>query len=146
MLKFKGSYIVNEERDKTIAELDVNEYVQSPERYRVYLYKTVDYLNAEQIKKYIDAAEQLQPSNIVQAGMKKSLVEQLKQKLHDCLLATDLEYRYNHEVSQLKESVRLLEQSLAEERKRRWELESELHELKQSLQESESELENEYGD
>jgi len=147
MLKFKGQYIAESESDKEIACLSVREHVPDNEKYVVYLKSIVDYMSADQIRSYIQATEQLQPSSIVQAQMKESLIKQLKQKLHNCLMATDLSYRYEFEASQLKREIDILQQQLTEERKKRWEIENELFELKNSQQqESESKEETECQD
>jgi len=142
MLKFKNNYIVNQD-DKEIAELSVKEHVPVSEKYVVYLKNVVDYMSADTIRQYIDAAEKLNAETIVQAGMKNSLVEQLKQKLHDCLMETNLQYRYEFETNYYKKEIETLQQLLAEERGKRWELENEIHELKMSLKKSEVETENE---
>ena len=142
MLKFKNNYIVNQD-DKEIAELSVKEHVPVSEKYVVYLKNVVDYMSADTIRQYIDAAEKLNAETIVQAGMKNSLVQQLKQKLHDCLMETNLQYRYEFETNYYKKEIETLQQLLAEERGKRWELEKEIHELKMSLKKSEVETENE---
>jgi len=142
MLKFKNNYIVNQD-DKEIAELSVKEHVPVSEKYVVYLKNVVDYMSADTIRQYIDAAEKLNAETIVQAGMKNSLVQQLKQKLHDCLMETNLQYRYEFETNYYKKEIETLQQLLAEERGKRWELENEIHELKMSLKKSEVETENE---
>ena len=66
--------------------------------------------------------------------MKKSFIKQMEQKLHDCLMATDVAYRQEFELSQYKERVRILEESLNEELRKRYQIENELFELKHSLQ------------
>jgi len=143
MLKFKNNYIVNQD-DKEIASLDDRfPVLTGNERYAVYLYSIFDYMTPNSIREYLNAAEQLETQSIVQAQMKESLIKQLKNKLHDCLMATDLAYRYEFEVSQYKKQVEQLEKSLNEERKKRFELENELFELKQAQQ---SEEETEYQD
>jgi len=146
MLKFKGKYIVNQD-DKEVASLDDHfPVITSHERYTVYLNSWLDYLNPEQLQSYISDAKKMQAENIVQAGMKNSLVEQLKQKLHTCLMLTDVNYRQEFEISELKKQVEQLEKSLNEERKQRWKIENELFELKQSFhnqEEIETENENE---
>jgi len=144
MLKFKGSYIYNN-NDKEVASLDDRfPVITNHERYSIYLNSWIDYLSAEQIREYLNAAKNLQPSNIVQAGMKNSLINQLEKKLHTCLMLTDVNYRQEFEISELKKQVDQLEKSLNEERKQRWKLENELFELKQSLHNQEEiETENE---
>jgi len=141
MLTFKNNYIVNQ-NGKEIAELSVREHVPQDEKYVVYLKNVVDYMSADTIRQYIDAAKALETQSIVQAQMKHSLVKQLEQKLHDCLMATDLAYRYEFETNYYKKEIETLHQQLAEERKQRWNLENEIFELKHAQQEKETENEN----
>jgi len=146
MLKFKNRYIVNQD-DKELASLeDRFPVLTGNERYAVYINSIFDYMSPNSIREYINAAEQIEAKTIVQAQMKKSFVEQLKQKLHTCLMETDLSYRYEFETSQMRKQIASLQEELTEERKKRLQLENELFELKQSLTESENEPENEYGD
>ena len=132
-LKFKGQYITDENNTE-LACLEVRDHVPQDEKYVVYLKSVVDYMNANQLRELITAAHNLQPANIVQAGMKKSFIKQMEQKLHDCLMATDVAYRQEFELSQYKERVRILEESLNEELRKRYQIENELFELKHSLQ------------
>jgi len=140
MLTFKGSYICH--NDKEIAFVDVLDYLRGTEKYAVHLKSLCDRLTASELRQYIAAANQMQPSTIAEAAIIQSLKEKLEEKLHQCMLATDFSYRLSYELSQCKEQSRVLEKSLDEERKRRWELEREVDKLKKSLQkleESESE-------
>ena len=144
MLKFKNSYIYNN-NDKEIASLvDRFPVITGSERYAVYLNSCFDYMTADQIKSYIQAANAMETQTIVQAAMLKSFKQQLEQKLHDCLMSTDIHYKYEFETSQMKKEIENLQQQLDEERKKRWQLESELFELKHSLQDSKDECESEY--
>jgi hypothetical protein len=62
------------------------------------------------------------------------------------MLATDFTYRLAFELSECRERVRILEQSLEEERRNRCKIESEFYGLKselQSLKETKSEFESE---
>jgi predicted RNase H-like nuclease (RuvC/YqgF family) len=146
MLKFKGSYIVNQDDKKVASLVDRFPVITNDERYAVDIDSIFDYMTADQIKSYIQAAEQLQTENIVQAAMLKSFKNQLEQKLHTCLMETNLQYRYEFEVKILKQQIQQLEQWLDEERRKRYKLENELFELKNSQQESESEEKTECQD
>jgi len=140
-LKFKNKYICDED-DVILATLSIREYLPESEMYAVYLERLFDNKKVSELREYISATDILQATTIIEAGMKASFKKQLEEKLHQCMLATDFTYRLSCELAQCREQSRVLEKSLDEERKRRWELEIEVDKLKESLQkleESESE-------
>jgi len=144
-LKFKNKYICDE-NDVVLAELDVRMHVPDDEQYAVYLKRIFDNKPVSELREYLSATDILQATTIIEAAMKASFKKQLEEKLHQCMLATDSVYRQAFELAQLKESVKLLEKELAEERRNRCKIESELYGLKselQSLKETKSEFESE---
>ena len=146
MLTFKGNSLFY--NNKEIAYVEVNDYLMGTEKYSVRLTSTCDRVTSSELKEYISAVDKFQPVTIAESVVIESLKKRLEEKLHQCLFMTDIAYRYNFELSQYKKRVEMLEKEVAEERKKRIELENELFELKQSLQvqDSEDESESEYNE
>jgi len=144
MLTFKGNSLFY--NNKEIAYVEVLDYLMGTDKYSVRLTSTCDRVTSSELKEYISAVDKFQPVTIAESVVIESLKKRLEEKLHQCLFMTDIAYRYNFEVSQLKERVQTLEKLLENEREQRIQLENELLELKnsqQSLPEDEHEEYNE---
>jgi len=144
-LKFKNNHICDE-GDVVLATLSIREHVPDSERYVVYLQRIFDNMKVSDLRECVRAANELQPTTIIEAAMKDSFVKKVEDKLHQCMLATDFTYRLAYELSECREKCRVLDKALDEARKKRWELEREVSDLKselQSLKKSESEFESE---
>ena len=144
MLTFKGNSLFY--NNKEIAYVEVLDYLMGTDKYSVRLTSTCDRVTSSELKEYISAVDKFQPVTIAESVVIESLKKRLEEKLHQCLFMTDIAYRYNFEVSQLKERVQTLERLLENEREQRIQLENELFELKhsqQSLPEDEHEEYNE---
>jgi len=144
-LKFEGRWICDE--NGNLAYLSVREHLPEAERYSACLNDRFDYMSASELRECIAASNELQAFNISESFMLASFKMQLQDKLHDCLMKTDVAYRQEHEIEELRRQVKQLEGWIDEERGRRIRAENEvsclLKKIKSIFNEDGDENENE---
>jgi len=144
-LKIEGRWICDENGDK-LAGLSVREHLLN-DKYAAYLTDRFDHMCVNDLRECIEAAGELQPSSVSESGMVSSFKKQIEEKLHDCLMQTDLQYCQQFQIEELKRQVKRLEGWLDEERVRRMKAETEVRNLVKKIEsllnESEAESESE---